>query len=190
MPHVSRIHVRFAIVVVAALLLVVPVLRASTQTDAVHTAWQHVQAAGSYHFAGDVTQVTTPSATVTNIGRASREDTLHLEGEADLRHHRMTLRLWTRGGSVAQPDSGVEVEVVDGKTRVRQSGGAWQESGDITGGLAPEGDFTSYLQAIRQITARPAQTRAGLTFTPYSFAVDGPAFAGYMRDQIEAAMRR
>src|SRR4029078_3799555 len=102
----------------------------------------------------------------------------------------MELRLWTQGGSVLQAESGVAMRVADGKTMIREGAGPWKEAGDVTGAIAPEGDFMSYLQAVRDIQGHEPETRNGVDFARYTFNIDGPIFAGYIRDQTEASMRQ
>ena len=41
----------------------------------------------------------------------------------------------------------------------------------------------------RDVIAHEPETRAGITFTRYSFQIDGPTFALFVRNQTEAAMR-
>jgi hypothetical protein len=160
---------------------------------AVTAAWQRAQVRGSYHFAGDVVQVTVPEATLVNVGRTSRQERLYLEGESDLRKPGANLRLWsdsvTGGGSALVPASGIEVQVADRKTRVRRAGGDWQDSLGAVDGYAPQGDFMAYLRAARDITPHGPETRQGLTFTRYSFSIDGPTFAAFARDQMQKAMQ-
>jgi len=170
-------------------LALLPRAVSSIAADPVAAAWQAARARGAYHFASDVVQSSTPSATVANIGRSSREQRLHLEGRNDLRANSTTMKVWTAGGSVLQAESGVEVRVQNGKTRLRQGAGAWRDAPGITDAAAPQGDVMAYLAAVRDIQAHAPETRAGIAFTRYSFRVDGPAFANYMRDQIEVAMR-
>src|SRR6476646_6478465 len=73
--------------------------------DPVTAAWRAARARRTYHFNSDVVQSTTPSATVANIGRSSREQRLHLEGQNDLGANSTEMQLWTSGGSVLQTDS-------------------------------------------------------------------------------------
>ena len=90
-------------------------------------AWELAKERGSYHFDSDVLQTTTPLATLSNVGRSSRKDELHLAGETNLTDKSMLLHLWARGGGVYEANSGLEVKVENGKTLVRQAGGAWQD---------------------------------------------------------------
>src|SRR4051812_35701985 len=85
MPKRSRSHLLFAIVGLSILaLFLAPRITAAVAPDPVTAAWQRARATGSYHFGSDVVQVTTPSATLANVGRTSHEDRLRLEGETDL----------------------------------------------------------------------------------------------------------
>ncbi len=162
----------------------------AVEADPVLSAWEQARAAGSYHFSSNVVQVVLPSSTIANVGRSSRTEKLYLEGESDLRSTRLEFQLWSEGGSLLQDGSAISVRVEDGKTFVRQGTGEWQESGNLTDALAPQGDFLAYLHAMRDVTAHPAETRAGITFTRYSFQLDGPAFAAFVRAQTEEAMRQ
>jgi hypothetical protein len=171
-------------------LSVLPRAVAAVLPDPIAAAWERTRAAGSYHFASDVIQQTIPSATISNVGRTSRTDKLRLEGQADLRRSTLELHLWNDGGSVLQDASGVGVRVENGKTWVRQGVGEWKEAESLIDGLAPQGDFMAYLAAVRDVSAHAPETRSGIAFTRYSFRIDGPAWAAYMRDQLEAAMRQ
>jgi hypothetical protein len=161
--------------------------------DPLQQAWQRARAAGSYHFSSDVTQHTIPVAKSTNIGRQSRTERIYLAGKTDLRAATLEMRLWSDGGSVGLPESGQALKVENGQTFVRQGANAWQASEGQIDGLAPGGDFLSYLAAVRDVRALPPETRgpAGreIAFTRYAFTVDGPTFALFVRDQMAAAMR-
>ncbi|MCE7985168.1 MAG: hypothetical protein DYG89_28680 [Caldilinea sp. CFX5] len=159
-------------------------------TNPVVAAWAAARDRGAYHFTSDFTQVNTPLATLANVGRSSRQTALHLEGATDLRAATMNLHLWSQEGNVSQPDSGVEVRVIDGKTEMRQAGGAWKPADDLLGGMAPSGDFLAFLAGMRDIQPLGTATRGGLTFTRYGFQLDGPAIAGYVREQMTAALQQ
>ncbi len=162
----------------------------ATKADPVQEAWERARAAGSYHFATELIQVTLPSSTITNVGRTSRTDELYLEGENDIRGERLEFDLWSQGGSLVQEGSEISVRVEDGKTWLRQGEGAWQESeSNFTEGFAPQGDFMGYLAAMRDVVAHEPEERAGITFTRYAFRIDGPSYALFIRDQMEEALR-
>ncbi len=127
-------------------------------TAAVEQAWQRVQERGSYEFSSDVVQTTIPEATLFNIGRKSKEERLYLEGESNLQQETMNLKLWSDaaggGGSNLVPESGIQVEVADGKTRTRRGSGPWEEMDGLVDGYAPQGDFLAYLAAMRDVSRR------------------------------------
>ena len=166
---------------------------AATPEAAVVAAWQRVQQRGAYEFSSDVVQTIIPDATLANIGRSSREERLYLEGESNLRLATMDLKLWSDaaggGGSSLVPESGIEVQVADGKTRTRSGGGAWEDVDGLIDGYAPQGDFLAYLAAMRDVNANAPESRAGVTFTRYTFVIDGPVFATYARDQLQRALQ-
>lgn len=69
--------VTFALV--TGFVLRAPWLVTAGAPDPVMAAWAKAQAAGSYHFTSDVVQITMPTAKVTNVGRSSRTEELHLD---------------------------------------------------------------------------------------------------------------
>ncbi len=160
-----------------------------TAPDPVTAAWEKARAAGSYHFTSDVLQKTIPVASIANVGRGSRSEALYLEGQNDLHAQSLELTLWSQTGSALNADSGVSLRTENGKSFTRRGNEAWQESNNVTEGFAPGGDFLGYLAAIRDVTPGTSETRSGITFTRYSFTLDGPAFAAYMHEQLLAALR-
>jgi hypothetical protein len=146
----------------------------------VQAAWARARESGAYHFIADITQQNIPLPTVTNAGQRSRTDELHLEGRADLSAQRMLLKLWAAGAD------GVEVRVEGDQAFVRRGeNDKWEPVPGFTGAFAPEGDFLAFLAAAEDITRLGVETRAGVTFTRYTFRVNGPGFAAYVRDQME-----
>lgn len=191
-PYRWRLYVVLlvALALVTGFMLRLPTIVTADLPDPVTAAWAKAQAAGSYHFTSDVVQITMPTAKVTNVGRSSRTEELHLTGQTDLRQQTMTMALWSDGGSVLQANRGLGIKVTDGKTFVRQDQGAWQEKPDFAvDGLAPQGDFLAYLVALRDVQAHAPEQRAGIYFTRYSFTLDGPTFAAYMHQRLEQSLR-
>src|SRR4051794_2227439 len=94
-----------ALLVILAVLLGAAMRDGAGHRDPVTAAWERARAAGSYHFTADLVQVTTPSATIANVGRSSRTETLHLEGQSDLRTSSLETQIWSEGGSVLQKES-------------------------------------------------------------------------------------
>ncbi|MFN8445073.1 MAG: LamG-like jellyroll fold domain-containing protein, partial [Caldilineaceae bacterium] len=159
-------------------------------SDPVTAAWQQAKASGSYDFDADMTQVTIPNATVTNVGRSSRTEQIHMEGQNNLAAKTLAMRIYSEGGSVLSQSGALEVKVDNGKTLVRKGEGNWQEEpGFSADSLAPSGDFMNFLAATRDTKANAPETKGGVHFTRYTFTIDGPAFAFYMRDRMEEALR-
>src|SRR5690242_20337933 len=86
-----------------------PVVTRAATPDPVTAAWERARAAASYAFTGDVTQITLPLATLTNVGRTSHTEKFHVEGQNDLRAKQLEMTLWSEGGSVLQADSGLSI---------------------------------------------------------------------------------
>lgn len=175
-----------------ALVSALPLLRAveAVRPDPVQAAWEQARSSAGYQFSSDVRQITTPSATIGNIGRSSREERMHLEGRTDTRADLVELRLWTDGGTVLQAESGIEVRIEQGKAMARRGGGSWQEIPGLSETIAPQGDFMSYLVAVRDVVASAPERRGGVEFTRYSFTIDGPTLARYLRDTLEEQLRQ
>ena len=74
--------VHCAILLSVLALLVVPQFVAALQPDGLQAAWNRARSAGSYHFTSDIVQVTTPGATIANVGKRSHEERLRLEGRS------------------------------------------------------------------------------------------------------------
>jgi hypothetical protein len=157
--------------------------------DPVTAAWEKARAAGSYHFTADVLQKSIPVATLTNVGRTSRSDAFHMVGQNDLRQQKLEVTLWNGGGTVLNAESGVSLRTEGGKSFTRRGNEAWQETENVMGAFAPQGDLLGYLAAIRNVSSGVAETRNGISFTRYTFELDGPAFANYMHAQLTTAMR-
>lgn len=192
-PSVRRNAVSLVIVLLlglGALWLFFPQQRrGAVAGDPVAAALALARVAGSYRFSGDMLQVTTPSSTVANVGRASQTDQLYLEGQISLDERQAEMRLWSQDGAVSQGQSGLGVRVEGGKTLIREGAGAWQERPGFTDGFAPDGDLMAYLVAARDVEAHAPETRAGITFTRLTFGLDGPTLATYLRDQLDRALR-
>ena len=116
----------FAAIIVSAIAGVVVLRGALPQLDnpraslaaeeQLKAAWQRAREAGSYQFNGDVTQVTLPTARITNVGRGSKSTQMHVEGKTDVRQNTLEMKLWAQDGSV-----------VGGQNDARREGGERQE---------------------------------------------------------------
>jgi len=155
-------------------------------------AWKRARQAGAYEFTADVVQTTNPLPTIGNVGRQSREDALHIEGRTNPDDRAMRLTLWSEGGSVLNAEDGIDVRVEGDQAFARKgTSGSWEEINDFTGVFAPDGDFMAYLAGARDVVDHGPETRtmpgfdARVSFTRYTFAIDGGRYAAHLRDQIE-----
>ena len=120
-PRLSRLLLPILMLPIVWEARLLPFQLTSNPSDPVTMAWDAVRAAGSYHFTSDVTQVTLPTATLSNVGRASRTEKIYLEGQNDLRAQQMEMTLWTDGGSALNAASGINIRSEGGKKIGRAS---------------------------------------------------------------------
>lgn len=178
------------VVLALAALWLLPALRALPRNqDQVAAALARARDAGSYHFSGDVLQVTTPGSSVSNVGRSSTSTRLYLEGQVDLDRRQAEMRLWSGEGSALATEDALGLRVADGKTFIRAGSGPWQERPGVADGFAPSGDLMAYLGAARDVQAHAPETRAGVSFTRLTFRIDGPTLADTMRAELDRALR-
>lgn len=157
----------------------------------VQRAWRLAQESGAYHFATEIVQTTYPAPALVNVGRSSRQDTLHIEGQTNLPARTLQMTLWKDGGSLLNPSDGVEMRIVGDQAYGRSVGSEWQEIDDFSGAFAPDNDLLAYLAGaknVRAIAESPVTDHA-LRITRYAYDVDGPALAAYLRDQLETYLR-
>ncbi|GIK56874.1 MAG: DUF11 domain-containing protein [Chloroflexi bacterium] len=179
-------------VVFVAVALLLYLVKAALPITAVsesplHVAWQQAQRAGAYTFRADIRQRSIPVASVLNVGRTHREDNLHLQGTADLSAQSLNLTLWSNGGNILDATSGTEVEVRDGRTRIRRENGPWEELPNVLDTFAPQGDFLSFLVAAQNVQSfDEAQDGSPNLQSPhFTYDIDSAAFAVYLRDQLQ-----
>ena len=144
----------------------------------VQRAWQRAQELGIYHFASEIVQTTYPAPAIANFGRTSRQEMLHLEGDMDLPAHAIGMSLW-KDGNVLNPRDGLEVRI----------GGTWQEMDDFSDAFAPGGDLMAYLAGAKNVKRENMDSGSTFDVSRFTFDLDGPSFALYLRDQLEAYLR-
>ncbi len=172
---------------------------APSPAQELQNAWRRAQEAGAYHFATEIVQTTYPAPALVNVGRSSRQDTLHIEGQTNVPDRTLVMTLWKGGGSVLTRRDGVEVRVEGDRAYGRPIGGTWQEIDDFTDAFAPDSDLLAYLAGATNVRELGTETRllpspadggeTSIAFTRYSYDLDGPAFAGYLRRQLEDYLR-
>ncbi len=151
---------------------------------AVREAWEKARDAGVYAFATDLTEVTYPARTLSNVGRSPQRAELHLEGEIDQPARTMSFRL-SQPGLGTSSETGNEVRVEGDRAYTRQAGGEWQEVQDFTSSFAPDNDPLAFLAGIQNIADCELQARSPAQVACYRFDMDGPALAAYLRDRLE-----
>jgi len=158
--------------------------------DVVRQAWQRARELGEYHFATRMEETSYPAPTVANVGKSSRKETLYIEGDVDLSQHLVQMKLWPGDGRLSNPNGVAEMRFERGHSYFRVVGGQWEEAEDYSYmDVVPGDDALAYLVAAKNIREIGTETRADVTFTRYSFTLDGPAFASYMRQQLENQLR-
>ena len=179
------------LLIIASLTMWIPTTAAkSTPDQAVQDAWKLARQVGVYHFSTDIVQTTYPAPTLANVGRSSRQEQLHLSGQIDLPQQTMHLSLYQGGGSLLNDQDGLEVRFEANRAYGRSAGGEWEEMENFAHAFAPGNDLMAYLAGAKNITELGTETRAGITFSRYDLEIDGPAFAAYVRDQIERQLRQ
>ena len=187
-PHLSH---RWFFLAAAVLLLVAALTpqgshaRPLSPHEQVQSAWQRTQEIGKYNFATEIMQTTYPAPALVNVGRSSRKDTLYLEGQANLPERSLTMAMWNGGGSTLNRNDGVELRIEDDHGYSRVSGGEWQEVDDLSNAFAPGKDLMAYLAGAKNVKRENADSSLTDPISCFTFDVDGPTFARYMRDQLE-----
>ena len=212
-PQRSR-HVLFAVGSALLLLLfgygaVSWAHQAPPAEDAIGQIWQRVRAAGAYEFRANLLQDIVPVAGVTNVGQNSERQEVRIEGATNLRDQTLQMTLWSQGGSVLDRASGLELKTEGGRLLARAPGEAWREISNFTDALIPQGDFSSFLVAAADVkildfgggpqgaifNSDSVQDEQSKIQNPkskirYSYRIDGPTFAAYIRDLMRAQMIR
>ncbi|HFQ94402.1 MAG TPA: hypothetical protein ENK32_10360, partial [Anaerolineae bacterium] len=183
--HSSSIFI-FIIVTLFAILAARPLtLWAEPASRAARAAWRQANDVGQYRFAAEINQTTRPLPTLVNAGKGSQTERIYLEGSADTAAETMNLKLWAEGGSAALGQGAIEMRVAGGRALGRVNDGPWQEVDNATNFFAPGGDPLQFLNAAEQISEAGRESRAGISFTRYTFLINSDTFARQMRRQFE-----
>ncbi|MEZ4681432.1 MAG: hypothetical protein R2932_45185 [Caldilineaceae bacterium] len=152
----------------------------------VQRSWLLTQQVGAYDFHTALEQTTYHAPALTNVGRPAQVESIYLEGAMDTSANAFQLAIW-QGSSVLQRDQAYEVRAEGDHTYGRTAGGQWEEIEDVTTLFAPNRDTLAYLHGIKNV--RDVSLTAD-NYRHFSFDMDGPAFAEYMRRQLEDELRR
>jgi len=174
-----------ALVLLLASLVVpqIPSQAAPSADAAVQRAWQRAQDVGVYHFNTEIAQTTYPAPRLRNAGRTAETETLYLEGRVNTPAHQMELLLRPEGGNVLSRRDSFEVRIDGDQTLGREPGGEWRELQDFSSAFAPAQDLLAYLAGAKNV--RPAAMEETAETDHYLYDMDGPAFAAYVRDQLQ-----
>jgi len=145
--------------VITLMALVYLIVTTSAEESGLQAVWQRVRQSGVYHFNATLTQTFTPHPTVVNAGRESKQTSVYLEGQTDLPAELLHLTLWSQGGSVLAPETGLQIKVEGNQAYSRQGDQPWEAIEDFTGLFAPGGDFMAYLAAAENVRILEPETR-------------------------------
>jgi hypothetical protein len=153
----------------------------------VQTAWRNANLADSFNFATDLAQTTYPAPSLTNVGRSSRTESMHIEGNVDRPSETILMSLWSGTGTVLNAGAALELRVVRGAAAGRVGNEDWQSIDNVADAFAPSGDMLGFLAGATNIQRQGDATHAPVSLQPivYTFDMDGPALAEHLRAQLE-----
>jgi hypothetical protein len=168
-----------------------------TAQHEIQAAWGAARENGYYKYTSKIIQTTWPALRLENASLSPTTEHLYVEGETNLADEFMHLKLWADEGSTALGQAQHEIKVEDGQSWVR-NGDTWlPQEQNVSDLFAPGSDPLTYLIAAdnasengEEIRVLPFLEDGKLVYTRYGFDLDGPAFAAYMRDNLEEALRQ
>ena len=162
-----------------------------TAPDEVIEVWKNVQQADGYRFSADVVQKTIPLPAGDQHRAAEPcRKSMYIDGQVNNPEQKMELSIWSGVGSSHNQDNALQLRVEQGQAQARQPGGDWEVLDEYSSLVAPEGDMLAYLTAAKNVSNQGGETHNGITYTRYTFEIDGPAFAAYLRAQMEHRMHK
>lgn len=191
--HQSSTAVRSSLLlaVVAALLGGAPGPVHADDGAVLREAWRRTERLGRYAFETQLKQTTTPAPSIAAAGRRAKVTTLFMDGRADRQAKALHLTLWSNPTGVRGPAEGLEVRIEGVTASARVDGGQWRDFDGLDGAFAPSGDAAAFLAAAKNVRLLGAETRTvptaaggtrAVTFRRYAFALDGAAYAAFLRD--------
>ena len=151
----------------------------------IQRAWILAQQASAYDFHTEIEQTTYHAPALTNVGRPAHVDSLYLEGSTDTKTKNFQVAIW-QGGSILERDRAYEIHTDGEYTYGRPHGGQWEQIDNVTTVFAPNRDMLAYLHSIKNVHEVQAAVD---TYRQFQFDLDSPAFAAYMRQQLEDQLR-
>ncbi len=168
--------------------------------EKVARAWELAAQSGVYGFDIRIQQVTSPLPMLANVGLSPRQQEVFIAGTVDKPAETMQMAMYTGDAAVGAQKEDWELLVKEGQAFGRTQGQDWQKVDNFSDMFAPGGDPLGFLAAAKNIqemgtfqvavpsTSNPAETQM-VVYTRYSYEVNGPAFARYMRDLTEEQLR-
>ncbi|MBN1317740.1 MAG: hypothetical protein JXA42_19815, partial [Anaerolineales bacterium] len=177
----------------ASLILVAATWMGSTvfaRPDPVQEAWERSQKIGAYRFSTDILQTTILLPAVANTGHSPRQESYHLEGDVNRAGRQIYLLLTKNNNNIQNTNDNIEIEFDGGTARARAGSSEWQVIENPEELFAGSFDPLAYLLAARDLQDLGTETHwlpggARRNISRYSFALDGPALARHIRDQLE-----
>ncbi|MCB0127382.1 MAG: hypothetical protein KDE58_34200, partial [Caldilineaceae bacterium] len=181
------------------------------------SAWQLAGQVGQYQYRSTVIQTTYPTAKLENVGRNPKTKRMVIEGTLDTPRDYMAMQLRNARPGTSSTNGGqlIDLKVEEGLAYGRMDTTSdWQRLADAGDLFAPGSNPLGFLVAaedVEEITATGLDTQNteyatddlepvnslldGSRFTfhasqGYSFNLNGLAYAGYMRGQMEEQLRR
>ena len=187
----------FLVILAGLMLLTVPSFaRANSSTNNLQDVWQKAQSQGSYEYHANVLQTIHPGPTLANVGRRAETQLFTVSGDMNSAEEQMLLKL--KSGN--QPEMSIKFAEGVAYGRIGEQD-TWQKLENGFDIFAPGGDPLAYLSASTNVSVvdlanatliesdmYPEEMVAGTAV--YTFDIDGEAYAVYMRDQLEAQLRR
>lgn len=155
----------------------------ATPADALRTAWERARQAGSYRFLSTAEQTLTPRPVPQMIGQGGTRLTLESDGAVilpDRAYLEMRVaQVTVRSASVAL--------LRDGAQAFMLQGGELVPVNDPLSLAAPTTDYLGYLAGAEHVVLLdPPQDHPQIV--RYGFDLNGPRFAAYVRDQVQALL--
>lgn len=154
--------------------------------QAVVDAWGQVQRVDSYTYESNLRQTDHPLPRLENVGRSPNSTYLFTAGSINQLEQSLYLDVWQDGNQIGDPASAMQVKVEDGLAYGRFGDTDWQPlEQDISQMFAPGQDTMGYIAAAENVVLAGQETRAGITFTRYTFSINGPKMAAQLRDLMQ-----
>ena len=153
--------------------------------QAIRSAWERTQAAGSYRFTADAEQTLIPRPIPGMIGQSDQRVRSQISGEITL-PDKADLTIRFEGAGL----DGLGMEIVqEGMESYVVRNGEKTLVDNPAGLAAPTTDYLGYLAAAKKVQRLSDDGENGEGGSHYSYDIDGQRFAEYVRDQMVEALK-